>query len=196
MSSDPFQAARERVTALEAARHYGLTIDRHGKALCPFHNDKHPSMTFKNGRYRCWVCDASGDAVDLVRGLYGGTYMDALRRINQDFGLGLPLGGGKPTPQQRAEAQERQRTRELHQQFEQWREITINNLNLCIRAANTADWDNLTPQEVEAIRQREQMEYWADLLSHGTPQEQLQLFKDRKKVLLLTSLILRILKTR
>ena len=189
MTPDPFRVAREQVSAQDAARYYGLTINQRGKAVCPFHNDHHPSMSFKGGRYRCWSCGASGDSVDLVRGLFGGTYWEALQRINQDFGLGLPISG-EPTTQQRAEAQERQRTRELHQRFEQWRADTINNLNLCIRAANTADWDNLTPQEVEAIRRREQMEYWADLLSHGAASEQMQLFKERKQVELLISSIL------
>ena len=189
MGCDPFEAVREQVTAQEAARVYGLTIDRRGWALCPFHPDHKPSMSFKGGRYRCWSCGASGDAVDLVRGLFGGTYMDSLQRLNRDFSLNLPLGG-KSTPQQRAEAQERQRTRELHKRFEKWRENTINQLNSCIRVANTADWANLTPQEEEAIRQRERLEAMADTLSHGTPEEQMQLFKDRKQVKLLISSIL------
>lgn len=190
MGCDPFEAVREQVTAQDAARHYGIAIDRHGKALCPFHNDHRPSMTFKGGRFRCWVCGASGDAVDLVRGLFGGTYMDSLKRLNRDFSLNLPLGG-KSTPQQRAEAQERQRTKELHKKFEKWRENTINQLNSCIRVANTADWANLTPQEEEAIRQRERLEAMADTLSHGTPEEQMQLFKCRKRVELSISSILK-----
>ena len=189
MSCDPFEVVREQVTAQDAARHYGIAIDRHGKALCPFHNDHRPSMTFKGGRFRCWVCGASGDAVDLVRGLFGGTYWEALQRINMDFGLGLALSG-EITPQQRAEAIERKRIRELHQHFERWRADTINQLTACIRAANAADWANLTPQEEEAIRQRERLEAMADTLSHGTPAEQMQLFIDRKRVALSISSIL------
>lgn len=189
MTPDPFEVVREQVTAQDAARHYGLTIDRRGWALCPFHPDRHPSMSFKGGRFRCWVCGASGDAVDLVRGLFGGTYWEALQRINQDFGLDLPISG-EPTPQQRAEAQERQRTKELHRRFETWRADTINQLTACIRAANAADWANLTPQEEEAIRQRERLEAMADTLSHGTPAEQMQLFRDRKRVALSISSIL------
>lgn len=189
MGCDPFEAVREQVTAQDAARHYGLTLDRRGWALCPFHPDRHPSMSFKGNRFRCWVCGASGDAVDLVRGLFGGTYMDSLQRLNRDFSLNLPLGG-KSTPQQRAEAQERQRTKELHRRFETWRADTINQLTACIRAANAADWANLTPQEEEAIRQRERLEAMADTLSHGTPEEQMQLFKDRKRVALSISSIL------
>lgn len=189
MTPDPFELVREQVTAQDAARHYGIAIDRHGKALCPFHNDHWPSMTFKGGRFRCWVCGASGDAVDLVRGLFGGTYWEALQRINMDFGLGLALSG-EITPQQRAEAIERKRIRELHQRFERWRADTINQLTACIRAANAADWANLTPQEEEAIRQRERLEAMADTLSHGTPAEQMQLFIGRKRVALSISSIL------
>lgn len=125
MSNDPFQEERKRVTALDAARHYGLEVDRHSKALCPVHPDKHPSMTFKGSRYRCWVRDALGDAVDLVRGLYGGTLYGCPTARQSGFWAGATARRGK-----RAEAQERQRARELHQQFEQWREITITNLNL------------------------------------------------------------------
>ena len=189
--SDPFVAAREQVSALEVAQRYGVQIDRHGRARCPFHSDRHPSMTFKGSRYRCWSCGTSGDCVDLARGLYGGTYWEALQRINEDFGLNLPLGGGKPTPQQQAEARERQRTKELHQRYETWRATTLTQIDRAIRVGKTASWDNLTPQQAESIKQRAQLEYWADILAHGTPQQQLQLFQQRKKVLLLTSSILK-----
>ena len=45
----------------------GLSVNHH-KALCPFHDDKHPSLTFsvRKNRYRCFVCDAHGGAIDLV----------------------------------------------------------------------------------------------------------------------------------
>lgn len=45
----------------------GLTVKRH-KAICPFHDDSHPSLTFSTSRnrYRCYVCDARGGTIDLV----------------------------------------------------------------------------------------------------------------------------------
>jgi hypothetical protein len=60
--SDLFMQVRERVSAEEAARFYGLTFNNRGWAKCCFHNDNHPSMSFKNGRFHCWVCDLSGDS--------------------------------------------------------------------------------------------------------------------------------------
>ncbi|MBE6283982.1 MAG: hypothetical protein E7098_06545 [Mediterranea massiliensis] len=40
----------------------------HHKALCPFHTDSRPSLTFHLGtnRYRCFVCGAHGGTIDLV----------------------------------------------------------------------------------------------------------------------------------
>ena len=37
---DVFRECRERVSAQDVARHYGLTFDRKGWALCPFHLSK------------------------------------------------------------------------------------------------------------------------------------------------------------
>ncbi|MFV8802809.1 CHC2 zinc finger domain-containing protein [Faecalibacterium taiwanense] len=42
----------------EAAQAYGLEVNRHGKALCPFHNDRHPSLYVANDHYYCFTCGA------------------------------------------------------------------------------------------------------------------------------------------
>ena len=49
------------------AERLGLTVRQH-KSLCPFHDDRHPSLTFntRSNRYRCFVCDAHGSTIDLV----------------------------------------------------------------------------------------------------------------------------------
>ena len=65
---------QEQITILRAipiedlASRLGLDV-RHHKALCPFHNDRHPSLSFnvRKNTYRCFVCDAHGDTIDLVR---------------------------------------------------------------------------------------------------------------------------------
>ena len=49
------------------AERLGLRVTRH-KALCPFHDDRHPSLSFKVSKntFRCFVCGASGGTIDLV----------------------------------------------------------------------------------------------------------------------------------
>ena len=45
----------------------GLKVKNH-KALCPFHADSHPSLSFhvKWNTYKCFVCDVHGDPITLV----------------------------------------------------------------------------------------------------------------------------------
>ena len=49
------------------AERLGLRVVHH-KALCPFHDDRHPSLSFRTSKntFRCFVCGASGGTIDLV----------------------------------------------------------------------------------------------------------------------------------
>lgn len=194
-STDSFRRIRERVSSREAAEYYGLKVDSKGWALCPWHADKHPSMSFRGPRWRCWVCNISGDAIDLVQRLYGLSPVQAAQRINQDLHLGLALEC-KQTPEQQAEArraaEEREQKRALQRQYEAWRTKTLDDLTSLIRIANAADWGNLSNQEAAAVRDAVRLEYICDLLLHGAPQDQQYLFRHREDVRLLTSKILHI----
>ena len=57
------------------AERLGLEVRRH-TALCPFHNDHHPSLSFnvRKNTFRCFVCDAHGGTLDLV-----------MRTLHKDF---------------------------------------------------------------------------------------------------------------
>ena len=83
---------QEQITLLRAipiedlASRLGLDV-RHHKALCPFHNDHHASLSFnvRKNTYRCFVCDAHGDTIDLVRHLLNKDFQQAclyLRSMN------------------------------------------------------------------------------------------------------------------
>lgn len=87
---------QEQITLLRAipiedlASRLGLDVTHH-KALCPFHNDHHASLSFnvRKNTYRCFVCDAHGDTIDLVRHL-----------LNKDFQQAcLYLSDGSCEPQ-------------------------------------------------------------------------------------------------
>jgi hypothetical protein len=80
---------KERVDIVAAARLYGMQVNNHGQALCCFHPDKHPSLSFKYNRYKCFACGASGSALDLVMALCGLDLMGAANRLNEDFNLDL-----------------------------------------------------------------------------------------------------------
>lgn len=181
--TDVFRECRERVAAEDAARHYGLAFDRKGWAVCPFHSDKHPSMSFRTGRFRCWACNASGDSIDFTGRLLGLGPMAAVERLNADFALALPLHR-KPTPTEAQAAHRRMEIAKAHKQFEEWREAFILKLCAAYRVAHIAlrdmeNWDNLTDREALAIRLQACFEYWADTLDAGIPEEQAQLYRER-----------------
>lgn len=187
-----FNEARERVTAEDAARRYGVTFDRRGWALCPFHNDHRASMSFKSGRFRCWACGENGDSIDFTGKLLGLEPLGAVERLNADFSLGLPLHR-KPTEAENREARRRQEVAQAHKAFEDWRRDLINDLNAVYRMAHLAlkSGNDLTDIEAEAIRRQAQAEYLADTLSHGSSKEQIEIFRDRKAVSAWTEQILR-----
>ena len=97
---------KEALDLRETMEHYGIKFNRAGYALCPFHKEKTASLSVKNGRYKCFGCQASGDVIDFVRMHFNLSFGQALVRLNNDFRLGLTAE--KPTAESRARAKARQ----------------------------------------------------------------------------------------
>ena len=72
----------------QVAEALGLTVHHH-KALCPFHDDSNPSLTFsvRKNRYKCYVCDAHGGVIDLVMHYEHKTFLEACRRLNNQYNV-------------------------------------------------------------------------------------------------------------
>ena len=39
-----FEAVKQSATTRQAAERYGIKVNRNGMCVCPFHNDRNPSM--------------------------------------------------------------------------------------------------------------------------------------------------------
>ena len=65
-----FEVVKQNLTTRQAAEMYGIQVSRRGMAVCPFHNDKNPSMKVDK-RFHCFACQVDGDAVDFVSRLFG-----------------------------------------------------------------------------------------------------------------------------
>ena len=48
-----FEAVKQSVTTRQAAEHYGIKVNRNGMCVCPFHNDKNPSMKVEMVKFFC-----------------------------------------------------------------------------------------------------------------------------------------------
>lgn len=75
--------------------------------LCPFHNDRNPSMYVVPGKqiFHCFVCGAGGGAIDFVMKFHGMSYGEALKHLAERAGIELtpwkpkrrPNSGNGPT---------------------------------------------------------------------------------------------------
>ena len=119
----PFDVIRSRVSAAEAYQRYVGPVQRN-KALCIWHSDRHPSLSFKGAFCRCFACGGSGSAIDVVMRLYGLDVRGAAERINADFSLGLDFDGPIDV---RAVAQARN-DRAVIRSLEKWMDQAWDNL--------------------------------------------------------------------
>ena len=188
-----YEAVKAAVSVADAARLYGLDVDRHGKAHCIFHNDRHPSMWLYPGRYKCFACGETGTVIDLVARLLGLSTADAVRRLNADFGINLPLDR-QATAEERAEATRRRERREFvkdaEARFNAWRNATLRMLTLCLEIADDAEGvppADLSAEELLALRYAPPLENWWDMLNdeRDTPErieQQMALLRRREEV--------------
>ena len=60
--------------------------------LCPFHNDKKPSMSVSpsKGIYKCFSCGAGGDALNFLVKIQNREYKDVIFELADKFGYELP----------------------------------------------------------------------------------------------------------
>jgi len=69
---------------IEQARTYPIQnlIDvKRGKAICPFHEDRNPSLGIKYNRYFCFSCGAKGDVIDLLMNRDGLNFIEAVKAL-------------------------------------------------------------------------------------------------------------------
>lgn len=111
MAKDPKPAVSniaqlvEQADITTVAERLGLHIDnrlrRPRRALCPFHNDKDPSLHLYRGgsgqterdHYHCFVCGAHGDAISLIQNYEKLSFWEAAQRLAEIEGM--ELGGSR-----------------------------------------------------------------------------------------------------
>lgn len=75
----------------DAAERYSGEPIRFNRMRCPIHHGQDRNMRIYPKSYYCWVCHAHGDVIQFVMSVLGLSFQDAMQRINDDFGLGLPI---------------------------------------------------------------------------------------------------------
>ena len=81
-----YETIKAAVTARQAAESFGIGVNKHGMALCPFHDDHNPSLKLDK-RYYCFACGESGDVIDFTAKYFGISLQSAAIKLARDFGI-------------------------------------------------------------------------------------------------------------
>lgn len=89
LCDQPIEAVAQRLR-LNVVKHF---------ALCPFHDDHHPSLYLnpKSNRFRCFSCGAHGDALDLTIKLLGCDLKGACQWLSTGSTLAVDEAPATPT---------------------------------------------------------------------------------------------------
>ena len=180
--ADRFAELRQQISAADAARAYGIFIGRNGMACCPFHSDRTPSCSFKNGFFHCFGCGIGGDSIEFTARLFGIARVAAAKILNADLGLGLPFG--QPfSPAEREKICQRKKLLADYQAFESWRVTFFRRLGEAYRRGalvKGAAAAELSSSDTAALRWHADLGYAIDLLGTGSADEQLEVYAKRE----------------
>ena len=81
---DIVEVIEKRVTLKKAGNNY--------VGLCPFHQDKNPSMSVnpQKGIYKCFSCGAGGDAIKFIQDYEHKDFREVIQELADEFGIELP----------------------------------------------------------------------------------------------------------
>ena len=151
---------------------YGIELDRSKFCRCPFHQERSASFKAYSGNrgYYCYGCGAHGSVIDFVMRYFSITFSDAIKKINEDFSLGLPIGE-KLDRRKQLEMQKQAflRKREMNAQkakqeelekeywaaFDEWKRLDDNRRNYAPKSPT----EPLHPLFVEALKNMAGAEY-------------------------------------
>lgn len=83
---------KEILSFKQVAELYGVSFNRAGFAVCPFHAEKTASFKIKDRFGHCFGCGWSGDVISFVMKLFDLRFVAAIEKMNNDFGLELKIG--------------------------------------------------------------------------------------------------------
>lgn len=172
-----FEAVKGAVTTREAAGMYGIEVKRNGMAVCPFHDDRNPSMKVDK-RFHCFGCGEDGDVIDFTSKLYNLSPKEAAEKLAQDFGLAYDSHA--PAKRQYI----RQKTdAQIWKEKEQHCFLVLSDYFHQLRkweaeyapAAPDETWNDLF---VEAVQKKDYVGYLLDVLISGSVEEKKALIAD------------------
>lgn len=163
---------KQFITTRQAAESYGIPVNSHGMAVCPFHDDHRPSMKVDDNFY-CFGCGATGDVITFTSQLFGISPASAAQKLAMDFGISLEETSEYPIlPKSQAQ-----------KDFENWCHFALETL----RHYNQLliQWKSLAPQHpgedfhflfVEALQNSARVKHLLCTLAFSTEDEKREIY--------------------
>ena len=175
-----FEIVKENVNLREAAELYGIDVNRYSKALCPFHNDRHPSLYVADDHYYCFACGEHGDVIDFAAKLFGLPLYEAAQRLAADFHL-------TPDKPPSAAALHAKRIRTEAQQLRENERLCFSVLtdyarvlrDWKVRYAPKSSEEAPNARFVEACHRLDETEYYLDILTSGDSHERTEVIQQQ-----------------
>ena len=175
-----FEIVKYGVSCREAAERYGVEVNHYGKALCPFHNDRHPSLYVAGNHYHCFGCREHGDVIDFVSRLFQLSPYDAARKLMADFHLSLdklPSAAALSAKRIRTEAQQLMENERLC--FSVLSDYARVLRNWKVRYAPQSPDQPVHARFTEACRKLDETEYYLDILCAGDSHERAEVVRQQ-----------------
>ena len=185
---DVFAEIKERLPIIDVFNAYGVHVNSHNLALCPLHQEHTASFRVYPGSnsWFCFGCQAGGSAIDFVAYLFGLEPLDAARKLDEDFNLGL-MGeelSAEEKQQIKARQKEQKGSQQLLKAFNAWENdyfdmlcARLNLLEELEKALRPKTPDNFTDEWAAAVNQLQLAKYEWDILFYGDVAEKLALYK-------------------
>lgn len=117
-----FEEIRNCLDIRMVTERYGIEIKRNNTCLCPFHDDHHPSAHIYPNAFHCFTCNVHYDILGFVMELFGLSAIDAVKKLNDDFNLGIRFGYEKEyhNPKYSEAAEIQKIKKKKRERFEKW----------------------------------------------------------------------------
>ena len=162
-----YEAVKYTVPVPDAAAQYGMETSKNGMTLCPFHDDRNPSMKLNDDYFFCFGCGERGDVIDLTAALCGVNKYDAAQKLAQDFGVDYEILHPNMDVVQKKYADRKRQAERERKVFIVLTERLYLLRDWIVRYAPKTPDEELAPRFVEACHDLARVEYLVDILCTG-----------------------------
>ena len=166
MYNNIFTEVKQRLNIRQVVEFYGYKVNRNGQFICAFHNDHKPSASIKNDYFNCFVCGAGGDLITFTAKLHGLSNIDACKKLDQDFHLGLSQQPMSHIDRLKADREKVKRETQLKRQREE--EELIQHIGNVLASYHCYLWQGLQLypyghiRHIRALQELTQAQYYLD----------------------------------